>query len=353
MGLARERENLLAAGFSPRVIATIQSARTPSTRAVYDGKWNAFLDWCEVQDPPVVAHLASAQKVLDFLQDRLDLGLAFSTLRGYLAAIDACHLGVEGKRLSKFPEVVQFMHGVDHLRPVTRSLFPSWDLQVVLEGLCKAPFEPLERSSLKHLSFKTALLLALATAKRVSDLHALSVSPDCLSFLNNGTKVLLKPKLGFVPKNRVVPREPVVLTAFHPPPFASEEDRRLHCLCPVRALKAYCDKTVDSRSTSQLFVVLNARRRKAVSTATLSRWIVEAIRLAYSRAGVEVPEALKAHSTRGMSASWALSKGISVEEICAAANWSSPSTFATYYHLDIAPSAMAHVVLGAAASTTV
>ena len=122
VGLARERENLLAAGFSPEVVATIQSARTPSTRVVYDGRWNAFLDWCEVQDPPLVAHLASAQKVLDFLQDRLDLGLAFSTLRGYLAAIDACHLGVEGGRLSKFPEVVQFMH-VDHLRPVTRSLF--------------------------------------------------------------------------------------------------------------------------------------------------------------------------------------------------------------------------------------
>ena len=301
----------------------------------------------------MVAHLASAQLVLDFLQDRLDLGLAFSTLRGYLAAIDACHLGVAGKRLSKIPEVVQFMHGVDHLRPVTRSLFPAWDLQVVLEGLCKAPFEPIGGTSLKHLSFKTALLLALSTAKRVSDLHALSVSLDCMRFLNNDSKVLLKPHLGFVPKNRVVPREPVVLTAFHPPPFATEEDRRLHCLCPVRALKAYCDRTVDSRSTSQLFVVMNARQRKAVSKPTLSSWLVDAIRLAYTQAGAEVPAALKAHSTRGVSTSWALSKGVSIDEICAAANWSSPSTFATYYHLDVAPSAVAHTVLGAAASTTV
>ena len=353
MGLARERENLLAAGFSSRVIDTMQSARTSSTRAVYDGKWNAFLDWCEAQEPPVVAHLASVQRVTDFLQDRLDLGLAFSTLRGYLAAIDACHLGVEGKSLAKSPDVIQFMHGVDHLRPVTRALFPAWDLQVVLEGLCKAPFEPMERASLKHVCFKTVLLLALTTAKRVSDLQALSVSPDCMRFLNNDSKVLLKPHLGFVPKNRVVPKEPVVLTAFHPPPFASEEDRRLNSLCPVRALKAYCDMTKDSRSTSQLFVVLNARKRKAVSKPTLSSWIVETIRLAYSRAGVEVPLALKAHSTRGVATSWALSKGVSIAEICEAANWSSPSTFTTYYHLDVAPSAVAHTVLGAADPTTV
>ena len=299
----------------------------------------------------MVAHLASAQKVLDFLQDRLDLGLAFSTLRGYLAAIDACHLGVEGGSLSKNPDVVQFMHGVDHLRPVTRALFPAWDLKVVLQGLCKAPFEPIEKSSLKHLSFKTALLLALSTAKRVSDLHALSVSPDCMSFLNNDLKVLLKPHLKFVPKNRVIPKEPVVLRAFHPPPFATAEEKRLHCLCPVRALKAYCARTADSRVTSQLFVVMNARKRKAVSTPTLSSWIVEAIRLAYTRAGSEVPEALKAHSTRGVSTSWALSKGVSIAEICAAANWSSPSTFATYYHLDVAHSVMAHTVLGAAVSS--
>ena len=66
VGLARERENLLAAGFSTAVIATIQSAKASSTKAVYDGRWNAFLDWCEVQEPPVVAHLAPAQRVLVF-----------------------------------------------------------------------------------------------------------------------------------------------------------------------------------------------------------------------------------------------------------------------------------------------
>jgi hypothetical protein len=90
----------------------------------------------------------------------------------------------------------------------------------------------------------------------------------------------------------------------------------------VRALEAYCDKTVSCRSTSLLFVFMgNAHQRKAVSKPTLSKWIVDAIRLAYVCAGSEVPEALKAHSTRGVSTSWALSEGVSIGEICSAANW--------------------------------
>ena len=54
---------------------------------------------------------------------------------------------------------------------------------MVLDALSRPPFEPLQHVELKVLSFKTALLLALASAKRVSDIHALSVSASCLQFL--------------------------------------------------------------------------------------------------------------------------------------------------------------------------
>ncbi|XDV45836.1 hypothetical protein PO909_013859 [Leuciscus waleckii] len=59
----------------------------------------------------------------------------------------------------------------------TRSLYgfirrtvPEWDLSMVLEALSQYPFEPL-----KLLSFKAALLLALASAKRVGECLALSL----------------------------------------------------------------------------------------------------------------------------------------------------------------------------------
>lgn len=54
-----------------------------------------------------------------------------------------------------------------------RATLPQWDKTLVLEVLCKPPFEPLNQIPFKMLSLKMALLLALTTAKRVSDLCAL------------------------------------------------------------------------------------------------------------------------------------------------------------------------------------
>ena len=80
---------------------------------------------------------------------------------------------------------------------------------------------------------------------------------------------------------------------------------------------------------------------------------MDAIELAYTSAGSVVLEMLKALSTGGVSTSWALAKGVSIGEICSAAIWSSPATFAAYYHQDVAPSALARSVLGVAVSAMV
>ena len=61
----------------------------------------------------------------------------------------------------------------------------------MLEALVTEPFEPLELSSLKALSWKTALLLALTLAKRVSELTALSVHPSCLLIRGDQSESLL------------------------------------------------------------------------------------------------------------------------------------------------------------------
>ena len=47
---------------------------------------------------------------------------------------------------------------------------PSWDLDKVLKLLRGPPFEPLDSIDLKHLTQKCLFLVALATAKRVSEL---------------------------------------------------------------------------------------------------------------------------------------------------------------------------------------
>lgn len=59
-------------------------------RSTYDGKWRAFEDWCVKTG--VVAFQSPVPAILTFLQELLDKGLAFFTVKVYLAAISACHM---------------------------------------------------------------------------------------------------------------------------------------------------------------------------------------------------------------------------------------------------------------------
>jgi len=95
------------------------------------------------------------------LQEMLDKGRAFSTIKVYLAAILACHVGFGNTSVGHHPLICRFMKGARRWRPVVKSLAPSWDLAIVLKAILQQPFEPLDTVDMRFLLFKTALLLAL------------------------------------------------------------------------------------------------------------------------------------------------------------------------------------------------
>ena len=242
----------------------------------------------------------------------------------------------------------RFLRGARRLRPPVRRALPSWELQVVLDGLSKPPFEPLDQAGISFLSYKTAILLALASAKRSGELCALSVHPSCLSFGEGDNLVEMWPNPSFQPKvitssfrSRVIRVRP-----FFPPPHASMEDRQRHLLCPVRALRCYLHRTAGFRRSDQLFVGFGVKDRGSpLSSQRLAHWLCHAIRVAYEALDRVPPIPIRAHSTRGVAASVALFKGVSVEDVCLAASWSSSSTFVQSYLLDVAANSVAHSVL--------
>lgn len=335
-----------AAGLPAQVVDTIQSARASSTRSLYSCKWRVFEEWCASRQ--TIPFQCSVVDLLCFLQDLVDKRKAFSTIKVYLAAISACHVGFGEKPAGQHPLVCRFMKGARRKLPVSRPLVPLWELSVVLDALSHHPFEPMEVAEIKFVSLKTALLLALTTAKRVSDLQALSIRPSCLQMAPGLAKVCLRPNPAFVPKvmESAYRCSTVELLAFHPPPFSSVEEERLHTLCPVRALHVYLNRTAGFRKVDQLFVSwATPHRGKPLSRQRLSHWIVEAISLAYTCRGLQPPQGLRAHSTRGMATSWALFRGVSVQDICAAASWASPHTFVRFYRLDVSGPSVAQAVL--------
>lgn len=125
-------------------------------------------------------------------------GCSHSTLKVYLVVILARHEGINGAVPIPNPLALWFLKGTQPLRPVTKSLVPSWYLTVVLEAMCEPPFEPLESLDLRMVSYKTSL--ALASVKRVGDVHVLSVHPSCIQFTLDGSKVVLHPNVVYMPK---------------------------------------------------------------------------------------------------------------------------------------------------------
>ncbi len=330
-GLSGELDALQA-----RVIDTLTEARAPSTRRLYALKWGVFVKWChQAHIDPVVCTVLD---VLSFLQYRLDSGSLPSTLKVYVAAIAAFRSPQGGQSIGRDPMVVSFLKGARRLHPPRPPSVPPWDLEVVLRALSQPPFEPLSSVGLKELSLKTALLLALASAKRIGDLHAFSVDSDCIRFGPGDCSVTLRPRMGYVPKSLSTPFkiQTVSLSALSSESAASSEADAQTSVCPVRALRIYIDRSASFRQSNQLFVCYGGcARGRAVSKQRLSHWIVDAITAAYTNQGLECPLHIRGHSTRAMASSWAWSRGMSIQDICVAAGWSSENTFARFYRLDV------------------
>ncbi|KAI2664125.1 ORF V: Enzymatic polyprotein [Labeo rohita] len=299
----RESENL-----PEGVLNTISQARAPSTRRLYALKWSVFSTWCSTRGKNPAS--CDISVILSFLQELLDKGRSPSTLKVYVAAIAAFHAPIADQSIGRNNLVVRFLKGSRRINPSRPHTIPTWDLST------------------------TALLLALVSVKRIGDLQALSISPSCLEFGPGDSKVILKPRHGYVPKVPSTPFRAQVVTLSALP--SSEGDQELSLLCPVRALRLYIERSASFRQSDQLFVCFGGHHKgQPVTKQRLSRWIVDAITLAYSSLGLECPIGVRVHLTRGVASSWAWSSGVSMAEICAAAGWASPSTFTRFYSLDI------------------
>ncbi len=188
-GLSGELDALQA-----RVVGTLTEARAPSTRRLYALKWGVFVKWChQAHIDPVCLHRVGCS---EFPAVQAESGSLPSTLKVYVAAIASFRSPQGGQSIGRDPMVVSFLKGARRLHPPRPPSVPPWDLEVVLRALSQPPFEPLSSVGLKELSLKTALLLALASAKRIGDLHAFSVDSDCIRFGPGDCSVTLRPRMG-------------------------------------------------------------------------------------------------------------------------------------------------------------
>ncbi len=82
--------------------------------------------------------------------------------------------------VGKHPLVARWILADRLLNPPQRSLVPPWYLLVILVAVTENTYEPLRLAPPKLLALKVLFLIAAASTRRVSELHALCMDPPFL-----------------------------------------------------------------------------------------------------------------------------------------------------------------------------
>ena len=310
-------------GFSVEVAERIAAPQRSSTRTIYKSKWALFEKWC--RENSVDFSTPSVKQIADFFMYLYqDLNRRPSTIDGYRTAI-VDTLGPMAHHIAHNADLHRLLSSFHRDRPKSSRNLPKWNLSVVLNELTKAPFEPMKDTYLKHLTLKTAFLLALASGKRRSEIHAWVANK--VSNLGQWEKVALFPSSDFIAKNQLAREGSQSVSPVTIPALTTIVDRQFkedRTLCPVRALRYYLDRTKDLRgSCSLLFISFKKGHTSDIRPATLSSWLKQTILLCYKQSDQQTLDLVqvKAHDIRAFAASKAFYGGVSVDQIMQACHW--------------------------------
>ena len=253
---------------------------------------------------------------INFLAELYQTGIGYSALNTARCALSTVCFTSKHYTFGQHPLVCRFIKGIFECRPYLPRYQETWDVTVVLAYLAK--LGPPEKLSMKNLTLKVVMLMALLSVQRRQTLHTLSVdcmqisSDKCVFFINS----LLK---------------------------TSRPGRHLACiefqayapdvsLCIAKHLQQYLKRTDILRGDVKQLFITYTKPHKAVSPDTVSRWIKTTL----VDAGIDTSK-YSAHSTRSASTPAAKGNNISIATIMKSAGWSQESTFTKFYDKPVAP----------------
>ena len=192
------KDRLKTQGYSSEIVKRICGPQRDSTKSQYSLKVREFHRW------------AKLNKVSITRPHSVDFCNFFK-----FKSITQCPKSILNYRTALYnyysPKVVssQDRENISRLirsfqtdRPVSLERTPNWDLNLVLNSLRKAPYEPAEDSDFLHLTYKTIFLVAFASGKRRSEIHAMTKFIRMGTTSADGTKHLNIPiALNFLAKN--------------------------------------------------------------------------------------------------------------------------------------------------------
>ena len=193
---------------------------------------------------------------------------------------------------------------------------------------------------ISELTHKTIFLIALATARRRSEIGALARS-SC-KFRVDAQSMTLTPKVGFLLKNQSTRgtqadrMKDILIPSLEALCGPDLPDDALNC--PVRALRLYLKRTDPYRGyRDRLFLPIRPGQKGDISPVTISYWLKACIKECYASANKRLDSSnpVRGHQVRGVAASWAAKYGVSIDQLMNACYWKSHTTFSSHYLKDV------------------
>ena len=285
----------------------------PGTRASYKSAWSRWSSWCGSKQ--IDPFQSSVADIIEFLTLLYSEQKQYRTINTYRSAISRGHNLINGVPVGQHRDIVHHMKAIFNVRTPSPKYQNSWDVDRVLD--CISEWGENTDLSLKQLTQKLTILLALTSAGRASELHKLNVD----FMLDKGNYILFK--LPSLTKTCRPGKSLPELKFFH---FDNSK------LCVVECLRFYLQKTSKFRSSqdniNRHWLLLSlVKPHHPVTTSSISRWV----KCVLNEAGIDISK-FQAHSTRCASASKASRCGLSTKEIMDQARWSKESTFSRFYN---------------------
>ena len=175
--------------------------------------------------------------------------------------------------MGQHPAITRALKGAYHSRPLLPRYSSFWDVGLVVNYLKELGSN--EELSLRQLTLKTLMLMALTRPSRSTDLSSLDI--QARSYVSNG--VVFKATHLSKQSRSLRPIADFLFPAF-------QEDTTI---CPVTALKAYEVRTDQFRHSSsgefksKLFLFWIGQHNP-VTSSTIARWL----RTCMSEAGIDI-----------------------------------------------------------------
>ena len=291
------RQSYSSRGFSSQASDLMLASWRDKTNSNYSSSFSRWCSWCQPRGRDPLS--GPIDDVVNFLADLFSQGYQYQSLNAYRSAISSTHENIDGVSVGNHPAVTRLLKGVFHTRPPQPRYASFWDVGVVIQHI--KILGPNKDLSLKQLTMKTVMLLALTRPSRSADLSKLDI--QMRSFTSNG--VVFRP-LHLAKQSRS--SRPIADFFF--PSFPEDS-----LICPMVTLKAYEERTIGFRanlpedSRSRLFLSWIGKH-DPVSSCTIARWL----KCFMKEAGIDI-SIFKAHSVRGASCSSAVGAGVTTKDI--------------------------------------